>query len=179
MEIKLSTHFNKMTRDSKKELLQFYVTGSIDNEVELNGLVGEVVEISVQGLESLTAEFKKNSKDAKRTVLEFVVNPGKSNKHSFEYFSFTGQAVALSITQSDMDIEEFREGLKGKIHADGTVEVDENQTTIEEYIDEDVEDDDDDEQQKEEKQAEDEQVDGEGQHLPFSDPPVDDDDELF
>lgn len=134
MEIKLSTHFNKMIRDSKKELLQFYVTGSIDNEVELTCLVGEVVEISVQNLESLTAEFKKKSNDAKRTVLEFIVNPGKSNKHSFEYFSFTGQAVALGIAQSDIDIEEFREGLKGKIRPDGTVEIDHNQTTLEQYL---------------------------------------------
>ncbi|URN94506.1 MAG: hypothetical protein NAG76_22255 [Candidatus Pristimantibacillus lignocellulolyticus] len=136
MEIKLSTHFNKMTRDSKKELLQFHVTGEIENEVELNALVGEVVEIKVHELESLTAEFKKNSKDAKRTVLEFIVNPGKSNKHSFEYFSFTGQSVQLSITQSDMDIEEFREGLKVKVNADGTAEVvDENQTTLEQFTD--------------------------------------------
>lgn len=131
MEIQLNVHFNKMTRDSKKELLQFYVTGSIDNETQLNALVGEVVELQLHDLEALTAEFKKNSKDAKRTVLEFVVNPGKSNKHSFEYFSFTGQAVKLSLTQSDMDIEEFREGLKVTVNQDGTVEVDDpNQLTI-------------------------------------------------
>lgn len=139
----IKAHFNKQVRDSKKELVQFYVKGESENSVELNALVREVVEISVNGLDPLTAEFVKKSQDAKKTVLDFVVNGGASNKHSFEFYKLAGTDVELSINESDVDIDEFREqqeayreGLKGKINPDGTVEVDKDQMSFDDLEEE-------------------------------------------
>ncbi|WP_028562309.1 hypothetical protein [Paenibacillus pinihumi] len=139
MSITIKAHFNKQVRDSKKELVQFYVKGEDENSQALNNLVREIVEVSVNGLDSLTAHFIKKSQDAKKTVLDFVINGGASNKHSYEFYKLAGTDIELSIELSDVEPEEFeerqekyREGLKGKINQDGTVDVDENQMTLDE-----------------------------------------------
>lgn len=166
MEIKLSTHFNKMTRDSKKELLQFHVTGAAEENKALHDLCREIVEISVNGLQPLTAEYAKNNKGAKNTTLEFIINPGKSNDHSSLYFKHARNDVELIIVKSKVTLEQFREGLKGKINPDGTVEVDPNQASMDDYYNDDDEQDDEEDQEDE-------------QQLPFSDPPKDEHDDLF
>lgn len=135
--LKIKAHFNKQTKDSKKELVQFYVKGEDENLPELNALVREVVELSIGDLEPLTAEFVKKSQDAKKTVLDFVINGGASNKHSFEFYRLAGTDVELSIGESEVDIDEFREqqeayreGLKVKVNPDGTVDVDKDQMSF-------------------------------------------------
>ncbi|MFD1955976.1 hypothetical protein ACFSL6_17810 [Paenibacillus thailandensis] len=147
MQITIKAHFNKQTKDSKKELVQFYVKGEDEMRPELNTLCREVVELQIGGVDPLTAEFVKKSQDAKKTVLDFIVNGGASNRHSYEFYRLAGTDVELTITESQMSIDEFRErqeeyreGKRGTINPDGTVDVDDdNQLAIEDYTGEDAE----------------------------------------
>lgn len=141
MSVQVKAHFNKQTKDSKKELVQFYVKGDDEHKPELNGLTREVVILSIEGLDDveLTAEFKKSAKDSKKTVLEFEVKGDSSAQQTFEFYKKAGSDVILNITESQMSIDEFheeqeeyREGVRGKINPDGTVEVDPNQVTLDE-----------------------------------------------
>ncbi|CAI6024831.1 hypothetical protein PAECIP112173_00400 [Paenibacillus sp. JJ-100] len=139
MNITVKAHFNKQTKDSKKELVQFYVTGEDERRPELNQMTREVVILAIDGLDGveLTAEFKKSAKDSKKTILEFEVKGDSSAAQTFEFYKLAGTDVELSITESQMDLEEFqeqqkqyREGVKGNINQDGTVEVDPNQAEM-------------------------------------------------
>lgn len=139
MNITVKAHFNKQTKDSKKELVQFYVTGEDERRPELNQMTREVVILSIAGLDGieLTAEFKKSAKDSKKTILEFEVKGDSSAAQTFEFYKLAGTDVELSITESQMDLDEFREqqaeyreGVKGKINSDGTVDVDPNQAEL-------------------------------------------------
>ncbi|MHB0864811.1 hypothetical protein ACYCS5_27080 [Paenibacillus sp. SEL3] len=132
MNVTIKAHFNKQTKDSKKELVQFYVKGEDERRPELNQMTREVVVLSIKGLENveLTAEFKKSVKDSKKTILEFEVKGDSSAAQTFEFYKLAGTDVELNITESQMDIDEFqegqkayREGLKGTIAKDGTVDV--------------------------------------------------------
>ena len=138
MQITIKAHLNKQTRDSKKELIQFYVKGDDENRHELNMLCREVVELSMDGAESLTAEFVKKSQDSKKTILDFIVKGDTSSSHSFEFYKLAGTDVELTTSESQMSIEEFKcedgwqeadheddeeEGLEVKVNPDGTVEL--------------------------------------------------------
>jgi len=143
MNITIKAGFNKQTKDSKKESVQFYVKGEDEQKQELNGMTRSVVVLSIEGVDqTIVAEFKKSSKDAKKTVLEFEVKGDASAEKSYEFYKKAGSDVVLTITESDESIEDFeehqkayREGLKGKINADGTVEVDKNQMSIDDVAD--------------------------------------------
>lgn len=131
MQIQIKAHFNKQTKDSKKELVQFYVKGEDEHLPELNAMCREVVELRIGLLDTLTAEFVKKTQDSKKTVLEFVVKGGTSAAHSYEFYRLAGSDVELTITESQMSIDEFREqqeeyreGLRGRINDDGTVDLD-------------------------------------------------------
>lgn len=139
MNITVKAHFNKQTKDSKKELVQFYVTGEDERRPELNQMTREVVILAIAGLDGveLTAEFKKSAKDSKKTILEFEVKGDSSASQTFEFYKLAGTDVDLSITESQMDLDEFqeqqkqhREGVKGKINPDGTVDLDPNQAEM-------------------------------------------------
>lgn len=161
MSITIKANFNKQGKDSKKELMQFYVKGSDENRPELNDLCREVVELKIDGVNTvITSEFAKMSKDSKKTVLDFVVKGDTSAAQTFEFYKRAGTDVELTITESQMSIEEFHEaheGISGRINHDGTVEVDENQMSID-----DIEEDEDDDEEE----------------LPFADI-EDGDDDLF
>lgn len=140
MSITIKAGFNKQTKDSKKESIQFYVKGDDEDKQELNELTRSVVILTIEGVEqTLIAEFKKSSKDDKKTVLDFEVKGDASADKSFEFYKKVGSDVVLTITESGESVEDFeehqknyREGLKGKIDKDGTVTVDPNQLTLEE-----------------------------------------------
>ncbi|MGG1618290.1 hypothetical protein [Paenibacillus sp. NRS-1781] len=131
MSIQVKANFNKQTKDSKKELVQFHVKGDDEFKPELNTLTREVVELSIEGVEQkITAEFSKSTKDSKKTVLEFIVKGDTSSAQSFEFYKKAGSDVVLNIVASQMTMEEFqkeqkeyREGVKGTIAQDGSVTV--------------------------------------------------------
>lgn len=133
MSITIKTHFNKQTRDSKKEAMTFWVKGEDEEKEELRALSRNVVTLEIEGLGGITveAEYKKINRDDKKTVLEFEVKGGTSEESSAAFYSRSGTDVTLTITKASQTVKEFREhqkkyreGLKGKINPDGTVEVD-------------------------------------------------------
>ncbi|MCM3411478.1 hypothetical protein [Metabacillus litoralis] len=135
MQLTVKAHFNKQTKDSKKELIQFYVKGEDEKKPEINQLTREVVELEIEGVEQkLTCEFNKTTKDSKKTVLEFIVKGDTSADQSFNFYRKAGSDVTLNIVESQMSIDEFyeesepREGINYKVDKDGTVNVD--QVTI-------------------------------------------------
>jgi hypothetical protein len=139
MAITIKAGFNKQTKDSKKESVQFYVKGEDEHKQELNEMTRSVVHLNIEGVEQqLTAEFKRSTKDSKKTVLDFEVKGDASAEKSYEFYKKAGHDVVITITESEESIEEFeehqkkyREGLKGKINGDGTAEVDDpNQVTF-------------------------------------------------
>lgn len=166
MAIQIKANFNKMTKDSKKELVQFYLKGEAEEVEGLQELCREIVTISVNGLPELTAEFKKTAKDSNKTVIDFIVNPGAANDHKKEYYALVGKDVEVEIDGTDEDPDEFKEELKEyekglKQKNEEQAKVDPNQTTLEQFTD------------GEQKGQ------GDGKKIPFTDPPEDDDDELF
>lgn len=108
MKVTVQATFNKQTKDSKKELMQFYVQGADENKPELDTLCREVVELHIEGVDAtLTAEYAKKTKDAKKTVLEFVIKGDTSADKSFEFYRMAGSTVTLTIIESQMSIDEF------------------------------------------------------------------------
>lgn len=135
MQATIKAHFNKQTKDSKKELVQFNVTGGDERNAILDQLCREVVDLEIEGIDiTITAEFSKKSKDAKKTTLDFIVKGDASAAQTFEFYKRAGSDVTLEITKSTVTAEEFKQaskGVTGKINPDGTVDVDGNQMSIE------------------------------------------------
>lgn len=144
MFITIKALFNKQTRDSKKESMIFWVKGEDEDKEELRGLSRSVVNLVIAGEEGyqVEAEFKKINRDDKKTVLEFEVKGGTSEESSSAFYSHSGTDVVLAISKASQTVEEFRkhqkkyrEGVKGNIYLDGTVDVeDENQMTLDEAL---------------------------------------------
>jgi hypothetical protein len=135
MQVTVKAHFNKQTKDSKKELVQFYVKGEDEKKQELNQMTREVVELQIDGVDQkLTCEFSKTTKDGKKTTLEFIVKGDTSSEQSFNFYKKAGSDVTLNIVESQMSIDEFYEephdGVKYNVGKDGTVEVNKDQLTI-------------------------------------------------
>ncbi|MFC3883772.1 hypothetical protein ACFOU2_09770 [Bacillus songklensis] len=136
MQVTVKAHFNKQTKDSKKELVQFYVKGEDEKKQELNQMTREVVELEIEGVDQkLTCEFSKTTKDSKKTTLEFIVKGDTSAEQSFNFYKKAGSDVTLNIVESQMSIEEFydedeHEGIEYKVGKDGTVSVDPNQLSM-------------------------------------------------
>ncbi|MCM3599377.1 hypothetical protein M3175_01435 [Robertmurraya korlensis] len=146
MQVTVKANFNKQTKDSKKELVQFYVKGEDEKKPELNQMTREVVELTIEGIEQkLTCEFNKISKDSKKTVLDFIVKGDTSSDQSFNFYKKAGSDVTLTIVESQMSIDEFydndHEGVEYKVGQDGTVEVTPNQMSLEDVPEDDPEED--------------------------------------
>ncbi|KEF40140.1 hypothetical protein M670_00156 [Schinkia azotoformans MEV2011] len=140
MQVTVKANFNKQTKDSKKELIQFYVKGEDEKKSELNQMTREVVELEIEGVEEkLTCEFSKTTKDSKKTVLEFIVKGDTSADQSFNFYRKAGSDVTLNITESQMSIDEFyedqHEGVKYTVDKDGTATV-EGQLSLDDVEDE-------------------------------------------
>ncbi|MFE4523438.1 hypothetical protein ACFRCQ_15215 [Cytobacillus firmus] len=135
MQVTVKAHFNKQTKDSKKELVQFYVKGDDEKKPELNQLTREVVELGIEGVEQkLTCEFNKSTKDSKKTVLEFIVKGDTSADHSFNFYKKAGSDVTLNIVESQMSIDDFyeeqHEGVEYQVNQDGTASVSPDQLSL-------------------------------------------------
>jgi len=135
MQLTVKAHFNKQTKDSKKELIQFYVKGEDEKKPEINHLTREVVELEIEGVEQkLTCEFSKSSKDSKKTVLDFVVKGDTSADQSFNFYKMAGSDVTLNIVESQMSIDEFyedeHEGIGYSVDKKGNVDVPDNQLSM-------------------------------------------------
>jgi hypothetical protein len=141
MQVTVKAHFNKQTKDSKKELVQFYVKGDDEKKQELNQMTREVVELQIEGIDQkLTCEFSKTTKDGKKTTLEFIVKGDTSSEQSFNFYKRAGSDVTLNIVESQMSIDEFyedpHEGVKYNVGKDGTVEVNKDQLSMDDVAEE-------------------------------------------
>ncbi|MGI8351700.1 hypothetical protein NiCM35_18255 [Niallia circulans] len=138
MQLTVKAHFNKQTKDSKKELIQFYVKGDDEKKPEINHLTREVVELEIEGVEQkLTCEFSKSAKDSKKTVLDFIVKGDTSSDQSFNFYKMAGSDVTLNIVESQMSIEEFygeddHEGIEYSVDKEGNVNVPSDQISMDE-----------------------------------------------
>jgi hypothetical protein len=137
MNVTVKAHFNKQTKDSKKELIQFYVKGEDEKKPEINQLCREIVELEIEGVEyKLNCEFNKSSKDSKKTVLDFIVKGDTSADQSYEFYRKAGSDVTLNIVESQMSIDEFyeddHEGLEYSVNGDGVVDVSDDQVSMDE-----------------------------------------------
>lgn len=143
MQVTVKANFNKQTKDSKKELIQFYVKGEDEKKQELSQMTREVVELQIEGVEEkLTCEFSKTTKDGKKTTLEFIVKGDTSAEQSFNFYKKAGSDVTLNIVESQMSIDEFNdahEGIEYKVDKDGTAKVADGQLALDEYQEEDQE----------------------------------------
>lgn len=111
MKVQIKANFNKIQKDSKKELVQFYVKGDDEKRPELNAMTREVVILSIEGLEvELKAAFNKSSKDAKKTIIDFEVKGDSSAAQTFEFYKKAGTDVVLTIAAAQMSMEEFKQG---------------------------------------------------------------------
>lgn len=149
MQVTVKANFNKQTKDSKKELIQFYVKGEDEKKQEINQMTREVVELQIEGVEErLTCEFSKTSKDSKKTVLEFIVKGDTSADQSYNFYRKAGSDVTLHITESQMSIDEFydddrHDGVEYQVNPDGTADVKPDQLTLDdvEEVEEDLDSD--------------------------------------
>ena len=138
----IKAKFNKQTKDSKKELVQFFVTGDDERNPEISRLTRTVVLLEIEGVEgiALQAEFAKSSKDSKKTILDFIIKGDKSADQTFEFYKKAGRDVNLTIKEGQMSLEDFRkeeprEGIEYQTDGSGVVsrpDNDPNQTTIDE-----------------------------------------------
>lgn len=131
MQVTVKANFNKQTKDSKKELIQFYVKGEDEKKPELTQLTREVVELEIEGVDQkLTCEFNKSTKDSKKTILEFIVKGDTSSDESYNFYKLAGSDVTLNIVESQMSIEEFHEGVEYSVNEDGTASVPDGQVDM-------------------------------------------------
>lgn len=129
MKVTIAAQFNKQTKDSKKELVQFFVTGDDEKRPELNALTREVVILSIEGLDvELKAAFNKSSKDAKKTIIDFEVRGDSSAAQTFEFYKKAGSSVVLTIAAAQMSMEEFKQA---SLDDEYEEEEDENQAAAE------------------------------------------------
>ncbi|WP_163102270.1 hypothetical protein [Peribacillus alkalitolerans] len=145
MQLTVKAHFNKQTKDSKKELIQFHVKGEDEKKPEISRLTREVVELEIEGVDQkLTCEFAKTTKDSKKTVLEFIVKGDTSAEQAFNFYKRAGSDVILNITESQMSIDEFyeeqHEGVSYTVNQDGTASVPAGQLSLDDVNEEEVED---------------------------------------
>lgn len=142
-KIELDVLFKKLQKDDKKEILEFHI---IDDEVphatELIEMAGNMAALEIGEHEKLNAEFKKIQRDSKKTVLQFEPK-GDNQDKLIKLYKVAGSHVKLTLEASQMSIEDFEDkdpGLSYNVNKDGTVDVHENQMSIDEVaaeIDED------------------------------------------
>ena len=140
MQVSVKAHFNKQTKDSKKELVQFHVKGEDEKKPELNKLTREVVILEIEGVEQkLRCEFNKSTKDSKKTVLEFIVKGDASAENTFNFYKKAGSDVTLNIVESQMsadDFEDEHEGVQYTVAKDGSAAVNPDQLSLDDMKDE-------------------------------------------
>lgn len=147
-KIELDVLFKKMQKDDKKEVLEFHILGDeVPHKTELIEMAGGMANLTIKSdsepVESLPAEFKSIQRDSKKTVLKFEAK-GDSQDKIIKLYPYAGHNITLELEPSQMSIEDFEDGdsrLKYNVNNDGTVDVPENQMTIDEVATAEDEDD--------------------------------------
>lgn len=136
---KQSVLFKLMQKDDKKDVLKFELMGENKGaKSKLIDLAGEVIIFSIEGCDAgeVTAEFKDLTSNDKKTTVKLLLK-GDSEDKATKLYPFAGKNVALTITGSQMTLEQYREGgltyeVDGKGNV-GKVQKDENQTELDDF----------------------------------------------
>ncbi len=132
-KIKLNVLFKKIQKDDKKEVLEFHVLGDqIPYKTELISMAGELAVLEIMEIE-IPANFKSIQRDSKKVVLQFEVK-GDSVEKIIKLYPKAGSNVDLYLEPSQMSFEDLEtnnhEGIQYGVNGDGTVEVPENQMSM-------------------------------------------------
>lgn len=143
MKIELNVLFKKIQKDDKKEVLEFHVQGDelpqAQTLIEMAGNMA-VIEISGSSAGKIPAEFKSLQRDSKKTALKFNIK-GDSDDKVIQLYKHAGSNVTLFLEPSQLTIDEFyneERGIEYNVNQDGTVEVPNEQMSIEDVEDEDI-----------------------------------------
>ncbi len=134
-KVNLKVLFKKLQRDDKKEILEFHVKGEeLPSSETLVMMAGTMSHLTIEDCEAgtISAEFKSIQRDSKKTVLKFEVK-GDSQDKIIKLYPYAGHNVNLEILAAQMsidEIEEQHEVIQYGINGDGTVEVPENQMSM-------------------------------------------------
>jgi hypothetical protein len=137
MKTELNVFFKMQQKDDKKEILKFEIKGNDGENAanELYNLAGSIIVFEIEGCAAgeTTAEFMNIQRDSKKTVMKFAIK-GDSEEKAQELYKFAGRNVKMTVQPSQMSIEEFYEddhdGLEYTVNADGTVDVDTDQLSM-------------------------------------------------
>ncbi len=144
MTIQKSIFFKLQQKDDKKEILKFEIKGNASDQAskDLHELAGSIVVFKIEGCAAgeTTAEFVEIKKNSNKTDLKFALK-GDSEEKAQELYKFAGQNVKIEINPSQMTLDEFygdeeERGIEYSVNKDGTVKVDPNQASLDDYQEE-------------------------------------------
>lgn len=128
-----------MKKNSKHQVMKFTYNGE-DREgkgKQLYEISGGIVVCQITGCDAgeFNAEFFEQKRTSKGFVMQMRIKGDVNNERAGKIYSYSGRNVELTIQPSQMSIDEFYgddedEGLEYSVNGDGTVEVNENQTSI-------------------------------------------------
>lgn len=133
MPIQLDVLFKKMQKDDKKEILEFHILGNeIPQKGELISMAGEMSILEIEEVR-ISAEFKSIQRDSKKVALKFEAK-GDSEDKIIKLYPKAGTNVDLYLEPSQMSFDDIEtsnhEGIQYGVNGDGTVEVPENQMSM-------------------------------------------------
>lgn len=137
MKTQLTIEFKEMKKNSKHQVLKFEHKGEDEEAVGeiLYGMSGAIVVVEIEGCEAgeFNADFFEHKKTHNGFVMQMKIKGDVSDERAGKIYAKSGKVVNLTVKPAQMTIEEFyqepREGVRGTINSDGTVDV--NQVTIE------------------------------------------------
>lgn len=145
MTVQKSMFFKLQQKDDKKEILKFEIKGNASDQSskDLHELAGNIVVFKIEGCAAgeTTAEFVEIKKNSNKTDLKFALK-GDSEEKAQELYKFAGQNVKIEINPSQMTLDEFYgdddedRGIEYSVGKDGTVDVDPNQSSLEDFTEE-------------------------------------------
>lgn len=132
-KIKLNVLFKKIQKDDKKEVLEFHILGDeIPHKEQLISMAGGLAVLQIVDIE-ISAEFKSIQRDSKKVTLKFEAK-GDSEDKIIKLYPKAGTNVDLYLEPSQMSFEDLEtnnhEGIQYGVNDDGTVEVPENQMSM-------------------------------------------------
>lgn len=132
--IELHVLFNKMQKDSKKEVIEFHFTEEkLPQAQRLMEMAGESTFVEIDG-HRLATKFTKLQKDSKKTVLQFEIDDDKPDA-MFYFYSTVGGKIDILLEPAQMSTDEIvqkeqHRGLMYNLHNSGEVEVLEGQMSM-------------------------------------------------
>lgn len=147
MRVQTSIEFTEMKKN-KKESLKFTLKGDDSKGIgkQLYDMAGSIVHLNIKdcAIGAFPAEFVDIKKSAKGVVANFLLKGDLTDAQAGSIYSHSNKNVELTVEESQMTIEDFRdgdedrEGVRGNVNPDGTIDLDneedDEQVTIDEVM---------------------------------------------